>query len=122
MGGMATASKVVAHPKEYRVGDVCYGIVSAQAMRFIEAARTKCGNDKSIELLQIAACEEGVSDENLVCFVVYGRFELDLSPKVLGNFARENGLDPRRRAAILQNVFGRGRLYREKAGLQTPKN
>lgn len=75
--------------KEYKVDDQVYGRVSASSMGIIEAARTLCGADSSWQrLLEEATRLAQGRYEVVIDLYTYGRFELNLQPRELGEFFR----------------------------------
>jgi len=92
MAAATTAQRVEVTAKEYEVENQVYGVVSARAMGFIEAARKKCGNDDPWTLLRTAAKAAAGDNEVQMHLYTYGRFEFNFHPQELGEFYRERVL------------------------------
>ena len=104
--------------KEYVVGEVSY-VVSEKVMGFVKTARTKCGDASPIELLKVAAAQPGANEEVLKGLFVYGRFELNIRPKDLGELMRSKGVNSSQH--FFKEVCGKAVLYWQKVSPSDPR-
>jgi hypothetical protein len=119
MSGALTATDTGS--KEYVAGGVSYVVVSAQVMRFVKTARTKCGDANPIELLKVAAGQPGANEEVLKGLFIYGRFELNIHPKDLGELMRSKGVNSSSSQHFFKAICGKASLYWQKVGPSDPR-